>query len=95
MAYAYDIGDATERKIVMEKIKIEWRKPVAKATTFEEIAKYIRAMARSGGTSCNICNTACTTPSCSSCGGCSCSASCDPLMFYFSCEGHFFIAFGV
>lgn len=58
------------------------------------IAKHIRTMARSGGTSCNICSTSCSPPSCSGCGGCSCSGSCDPIMFYFSCEGHFFVGWG-
>lgn len=94
VAYAYDIGVAIERNNTMERTKIEWKKPVMKSTTFEDIAKHIRAMARSGGTSCNICSTSCSPPSCSGCGGCSCSGSCDPIMFYFSCEGHFFVGWG-
>lgn len=71
---------------------IEWRKPAVKATTFEEIAKYIRAKARSGGTSCNICSvTSCSgaTP-CTVEGSCSCN-SCDPLAFGFSCQDLFVI----
>lgn len=76
----------------MENIKVEWKKPVIKSTTFEEIAKFIRAMAESpGGTACS---TPCATPeppSCEGCGSCSCSAECNALALHWSCSTFFVI----
>lgn len=64
----------------MEK-SIQWEKPMLLKTTIEDISKHIKAMADSGG-------------SCGVAPGCSCSAACDPLMFFWSCVGHFWTIFG-
>ena len=62
------------------KNKIKWSKPEVSETKLADIQKHLKAMATSlgpctGGTE----------------GGCSCAASCDPAMFYWSCTGHFWI----
>jgi hypothetical protein len=62
----------------MKNEKIKWTKPVLMMTTFDDISKYVKAMAQSLGP--------CGVPS-----GCSCSTACDPLMFYWNCTGHFWI----
>ena len=65
----------------MKSKKIKWTKPILMMTTFDDVSKYIKAMARSMGP-------------CGSASGCSCSTSCDPLMFYWNCTGHFWIITG-
>ena len=77
----------------MKKMVIEWKKPVIKSATFEEISEYVKAMARSGGMACVSCSaTQCTSCSCASC-SCACAAACNPTALYWSC-GKFFIGAG-
>lgn len=77
----------------MKKMVIEWKKPVVKSATFEEISEYVKAMARSGGMACVSCSaTQCTSCSCASC-SCACAAACNPTALYWSC-GDFFIIVG-
>lgn len=77
----------------MKKMVIEWKKPVIKSATFEEISEYVKAMARSGGMACVSCSsTECISCSCASC-SCACAAACQPTALYWSC-GDFFIGKG-
>ena len=77
----------------MKKMLIEWKKPVIKSATFEEISEYVKAMARSGGMACVSCSTTeCISCSCAS-GSCACAAACNPTALYWSC-GDFFIIVG-
>lgn len=75
----------------MKKMIIEWKKPVIRSTTFEEITKYIKAMARSNdGSACISCNVECAT--CTACNsGCSCAMDCNPSALYLSCSALFLI----
>ena len=63
----------------MKNNRIEWKKPIIIVTTFAEISNNIKAMANSLGP--------CGTP-----GGCSCSASCNPIALHWSCQDFFIIA---
>ena len=72
---------------------IEWKKPIIKSATFEEISEYVKAMARSGGTACVSCGaTGCSIVGCTSC-SCACAATCNPTALYWSC-GDFFLIVG-
>ena len=76
----------------MKKMIIEWKKPIIRSATFDEITKYIKAMARSGdGTAC-FTGGEITPPSCTACSGsgeCSCVMGCNPSALYFSCTDFF------
>ena len=61
--------------------KIKWETPILLKTTFEDVAKHIKAMADSLGP-------------CGTSPGCSCSTACDPLMFFWNCTGHFWVIMG-
>ena len=75
----------------MEKKLIEWKKPVIKSATFEEISEYIKVMARSGGTACISCTiNECISCTCASC-SCACAAACRPQALYWSCTDGFFL----
>ena len=70
----------------MKSEKIKWSKPSLMMTTFDDVSKYIKAMAQS-------INTGGLGP-CGSASECSCSTSCDPLMFYWNCTGRLWIKSG-
>ncbi|MBQ6687473.1 MAG: hypothetical protein IJN03_03005 [Bacilli bacterium] len=64
---------------------IEWKKPIIKSATFEEISEYVKAMAKSGGIACVSCGaTGCNIVECVSCG---CSGGCNPIALLLSCTG--------
>jgi|GEM_PF-4642074 len=62
----------------MKATRLNWSKPIIKETKYTDIAQLIKAMAMSLGPCSGMGG-----------GGCSCSTSCDPAMFYWNCNGHF------
>lgn len=54
-----------------------WRKPEIQTISIDDLKKMINARARS-------------ITSCDACSGCSCAASCEPQLFFWSCTANFF-----